>query len=111
MKFEKFVRKLVKAIDEVEKRRRGIHNADIVEIIWQRFSNTELSQYLTDVKVQFQHQNHNYREILQDIASQVPSIGVDTFQKASEVSVQGTASGGAPDQGVYDSNGLLFHAI
>ena len=36
-------------------------------------------------------------------------IGVDTLQKASEVSVQGTESGGAPDQGVYDSNGLLFH--
>ena len=39
----------------------------------------------------------------------MPSIGVDTFRKASEVSVQGTKSGGAPDQGVYDSNGFLFH--
>ena len=37
------------------------------------------------------------------------SIVVDTFQKTSEVSVQGTETGGAPDQGVYDSNGLLFH--
>ena len=25
------------------------------------------------------------------------------------MSVQGTESGGSPDQGVYDSNGLLFH--
>ena len=39
----------------------------------------------------------------------MPFIGVDTFQKSSEVSVQGTESGGAPDQGVYYSNGLLFH--
>ena len=37
------------------------------------------------------------------------SIGVDTLQKASEVSVQGTESGGSPDQGVYDINRLLFH--
>ena len=65
--------------------------------------------YITDLKVQFQHQSRNYREVLQDIASQVPFIGVETFLKASTVSVQGTDSGGSPDQGVYDSNGLLFH--
>ena len=86
-----------------------MHNADIVEIIWQRVSNAELSQYLTDLKVNFQHKPCNYKEVLQDIASQVPSIGVDTLQTASEVSSQVTESGGAPDQGVYDSNGLLFH--
>ena len=83
-----------------------MYNADIVEIICQRFSNAELSQNLTALKVQLRHQPCNYKEVLQDIASQVPSIGVDTFQKASEVSVQGTESGGAPDQGVYDINGL-----
>ena len=109
MTFEKFVSKLVKAVNELEKQCRGMHDADIFEIIWKRVSNAELSQYPTALKVQFQHQPHNYREVLQDIASQVPSIGVDTFRKASEVSVQGTESGGAPDQGVYDSNGLLFH--
>ena len=67
-----------------------MHNADIFEIIWQRVSNAELSQYLTTLKVKFQHQPRNYREALQDIASQVPSICIDTFRKASEVSVQGT---------------------
>ena len=34
MTFEKFVRKIVKDFDEVEKRFRGMHNAEIVEIIW-----------------------------------------------------------------------------
>ena len=86
-----------------------MHNAEIVEIIWKRVSNVELRHYLTALKVQFQHQPCNNREVLQDIASQVPSIEVDTFRKASEVSVQGTESGGAPYQGVYDSNRLLFH--
>ena len=67
-----------------------MHNSEIVEIIWQRVSNAELSQYLNALKVQFQHQPRYYREILQDIASQVPYIGIDTFRKASKVSVQGT---------------------
>ena len=79
MTFEKFVSKLVKAVEELEKRGRGMHNAGIIDIIWQRVSNTELIQYITALKVQFQHQPHNYREVLQDIASQVSSIGVGTF--------------------------------
>ena len=77
MTFEKFVSKLVKAFEELEKRGRGMHNAEIVDIIWQRVRNAELSQYLTSLKVQFQHQPRNYRELLQYIASQVPSLGVD----------------------------------
>ena len=85
MKFENFVRKIIKAVNEIEKQVRGMHSADIVEIISQRVSNAGLSQYITALKVQFQHQPCNYREVLQDIASQVPSIGVDTFRKASEV--------------------------
>ena len=83
MTFEKFVSKLVKVVDELEKQGRGMHNADIVDIIWKRVRNSELSQYLTALKVQFQHQTRNYREVLQDIAIQVLSIGVDTIRKAS----------------------------
>ena len=109
MILEKFFRKLVKAVDELEKRGRGMHNSDIVEIIWQRARNSELSQYLTDIKAQLKHQPRNYREVLQDVLSQVPSIGVETLRKSSEVSVQGTELVGAPYQVVYDSNGLLFH--
>ena len=69
MMFETFVGKIVKAVDELEKRVRGMHNNDIVESIWQRVSNSELSQYITALKVQFQHQPRNYGEVLQDIAS------------------------------------------
>ena len=109
MTFKTFVSKLFKYVNGLEKGSRGMHNANIVEIICQRASNAELGQYLTDPKVQFQHQPRNYREVLQNIASHVPSIGVDTLRKSSEVSVQVTDSGGAPNQGVYDNNGLLFH--
>ena len=107
---EKKNRNLFQAVSAVEKLGTGIHNADIVEIIWQRVRNVELIQYLTVLKVQFQHQPHNYREVLQAIASQVPSIGVDTLQKACEVLVQGTDSGGDTDQGVKTSTGFYFMA-
>ena len=33
MRFKKFLSKLVKDVDELEKQGRGMHNADIVEII------------------------------------------------------------------------------
>ena len=36
---ETFVRNLVKAVNELGKRGRSMHNADIIEIIWQRVSN------------------------------------------------------------------------
>ena len=82
MNFKTFVSKLVKTVEEIEKLGRGMHNDDIVEIIYKRVRNAELSQYLTFLKVQFQHKHQNYREVLKYIAIQVPSIGVDTFQKA-----------------------------
>ena len=60
-----------------------MYNDDVVEIIWQRVRNFELRQYLTVLKIDFQHQPRNYREILQHIASQVPSIGINTFRNSS----------------------------
>ena len=34
MTLENFVSKLVKAVDELEQQGRGMHNTEIVEIIW-----------------------------------------------------------------------------
>ena len=56
-----------------------MQNVDIVEIIWQRVSKAELIQYFIDLKVHSQHQPRNYMGVLQDIAIQMPSIGVDNF--------------------------------
>ena len=69
MAFENFSSKLFKAVDEIEKRGRGMHNSEIVDISLQRVISAELSQYLTASKVQFQHQPHKYREVLQEILS------------------------------------------
>ena len=61
MIFEKFKSKLIKAVDEIEKLGRVMHNADIVDIIWQRVSNAELRQYLAALLVKFQHLPRKYR--------------------------------------------------
>ena len=43
MTFEKFVRNIVKAVDELEKWDGGMHNYGIIDIICQRVINAELS--------------------------------------------------------------------
>ena len=55
LNFEKFVAKFVKSVDELDKRNRGLHNADVVDMIWKKLTNPELNQYIFALKVQFQH--------------------------------------------------------
>ena len=54
MKFETFVDKFVKAVDNLERFDRVMHNTDIVGLILKKMSNHDLSQYITSLKVQFQ---------------------------------------------------------
>ena len=69
LKFEKFVAKFVKAVDVLDKRNRGLHNADVVDMIWKKFTNPELNQYVVALNIQFQREPRKYQEFLQDIAS------------------------------------------
>ena len=73
MNFEKFVAQFVGSIDELEKRGRGLHNADIVDMIWKKVLNAELIQYVIAIKVQYQRIPRNYQLVLQDIAGQITS--------------------------------------
>ena len=71
--------------------------------------NPELSQYVKALKVQFQRQPRDYQEILQDIASQVPSLHVPNFRKASEVDTQDhSQTKGCPNKGAHDDHGKLY---
>ena len=73
--------KFVKAVDDLEKYERGMHNADVVDLVWKKMTNPDLIQYVTALKVQSQRKPREYKDILQDIASQVPNLQVDTFRK------------------------------
>ena len=86
MKFEKFVSQFVKSVNKLEKRERVLHNSDIIKLIWKKTMNPELSQYLTALKVQFQHFPRPYQEIIQEIASQVPLLANNNFCQTSEIS-------------------------
>ena len=60
-------------------------------------TNPGLSQYATDLKVKFQQEPRDYKDVLQDIASQAPKLCVDTFRKTSEVVRQDpTGNSGRP---------------
>ena len=83
LKFEKFVAKFIKAVDELDKRNRGLHNADVVDMIWKKVTKPELNQYVVALKVQFQREPRNYQEVLQEIASQIPTLTISTFRKSS----------------------------
>ena len=110
MKFEKFVSQFVKSVDELDKRGRGLHNADIVELIWKKMTNPELSQYVTALKVQFQRMPRPYQQVLQDIASQIPLLATTSFCQTSEVSTMNESGKGenCPDSGAHDTEGKLF---
>ena len=56
MKFEKFFAKLVKSVDYLDRFDCRINTADIVDLIWKNMTNPDLSQYVTDLKVQFQRE-------------------------------------------------------
>ena len=71
--------------------------------------NPELSQYSTEIKVQFQRQPREYQEILQDISRQVPSLNVPNFRKASDIVTQDhSQTNGCPDKGAYENHGKLY---
>ena len=41
MNFEKSVAKFVKEVDDLEKYERGMHNADVVDLIWKKMTNPD----------------------------------------------------------------------
>ena len=43
LKFENFVAKLVKLVDELDQINRGLHNADVVDMICHNVTNPELN--------------------------------------------------------------------
>ena len=85
-KLENFVAKFTQAVDELEKHNKGLHNTDVVDLIWTKMMNPELRQYVTSLKVKFQLQPQDYQDTLQGISRQVPSLNVPNIRKASEVS-------------------------
>jgi len=113
MSFEAFSAKIQNALDELDTCGRGEHNGNVVDKLWDKIQNPELQTYIAALKVDYQRDQRSYKDILQDIASQIPTLtqkppfrhnvsGVSTARNKF------TDEGNAPSTGVYGSDGKMF---
>ena len=88
MAFEKFVDRFQRAIDDLEAGGRPMHNDDIVDTLWPKIMNNEIKEFVVALKVDQARNPRGFREILQDIATEVPKISPNASFKrnVSEVS-------------------------
>ena len=111
MTFEKFVATFQKAIDNLDMYGRGMHNGDIVDLLCTKMGNPELSPYMVSIKVRYQAVRRGYKEILQDIATQIPLLAPTTFRSivsAMHKTDVTTEEVGCPEQGAHTADGTLF---
>jgi hypothetical protein len=113
MPFEAFCRKLTKSLQHFEKAGRTKHDGDVIDWIWDHVQNTELSQHLSALKVAQSFHMKTSRQILQEIAKEIPNIAKGSnFGRISEVEVQQTGDftfdGDAPPKGAHTPDGKLF---
>ena len=113
MPFERFVDKFQRAVDDLETGGRPMHNDDIIDALWPKLLNNEIKEFVMALKVDQARNPRNYRDILQDIAAEIPKISpASTFKRnVAEVATTHKASftkeGSCPNTGVM-SNGKIF---
>ena len=112
MTFEKFSSKLQNALNDLEDCGRPVHDGDIVDKLWGRIQNSDLTTYMTALKIEYMRNQRDYRLILQDIATQIPHLPkhVAFRSKVSELSTNDrhTREGPCPETGVKTKDGQTF---
>ena len=79
--FELFSSKIQGAVDALVDCNREPHDGDIVDKLWKKIQNPELSSFVEALKVQYSQQPRTFDKILQDIATQIPNLRKDTFKR------------------------------
>ena len=111
MTFDKFVATFQKAIDNLDMCGCGMHNGDIVDLLWTKMGNPELASYAVSTKVHYRVVRRGYKEILQDIATQIPLLAPTTFRaRVSDLHKNDvtTEEGGFLEQGAHTAKRTLF---
>jgi hypothetical protein len=113
MTFKKFSSKLQNSLDELTDCARPVHDGDIVDKLWGRIQNSDLATYVAALKVEYTRNPRDYREILQDIATQVPNlpkhVSFRSKVSALNTTTEGyTREGECPDTGVQTDEGKMF---
>ena len=112
MSFELFSSKIQEAVDDLEDCGRAPHDGDIVDKIWRKILNSELSAYIEAFKVQHNQNPMSFRDILLDVATQIANLKKVTFRRNVSDMSSGksgyTRDGECPMDGVYTADGKLF---
>ena len=114
MPFEAFCRKLTKSLQHFQKAGRSKHDGDVIDWIWAHVQNAELAQHLSALKVAQSYHLKTSREILQEIAKEIPNIskGSNFQPRISEIQQTGagdfTFDGDTPSHGARTADGKLF---
>ena len=112
MSFEAFSHKLMKSPQHFEKAGRMKHDGDVIDWIWRHVQNAELSQHMSVLKAAHSVHVKTSRQILQEIAKEIPNIlkGSNFQPRVSEVQQKDdfTFDGNEPPNGVHQSDGKLF---
>jgi hypothetical protein len=110
MTFEDFSKKLTKALLNFEKAGCAKHDGDVIDWIWSHVQSAELSQLISALKVGQGIHPRTSRQILQEIAKEIPNIskGSNFQPRISEMSQTGfTFEGEAPAAGAHNADGKL----
>ena len=113
MTFEAFSKKLTKALQYFEQAGQAKHDGDVVNWIWKHVQSAELSQHMSALKVGQSINLRTSRQILQEIAKEVPNLskGSNFEPRISEIQQVNngfTFEGKTPDSSAKTPEGKLF---
>jgi hypothetical protein len=116
MSFEAFSKKLTKALQYFDDAGRAKHDGDVIDWIWRHIQCGELSQHLSALKVGQSIYVRTSKQILQEIAKEVPNLSkasnfeprISEIQQGSSESSGFTFDGSTPSSGAHTSDGKLY---
>jgi hypothetical protein len=116
MSFEAFSKKLTKALQYFDDTGRPKHDGDVIDWIWRHVQSGELSQHMSALKVGQSIHLRTSKQILQEIAKEVPNLSkasnfeprISEIQQGSSGSGGFTFDGSTPSSGAHTSDGKLY---
>ena len=114
MKFEVFSGKFQNAVNILETYGRGMHNDDIVDLVWTKLQNADLSLFVSSLQVDYRRNRQPYTEILQEIATQIPATSTQPFSPTSVSDIHRIEGGrdgstnDCPTSGAHHADGTLY---
>ena len=114
MSFEKTQEKFLKSINDLDKARRLMNIADIIDAIWQKVNYPGLNEYIATFRIQQNFNQITHNCILKCNSIQFPKIAnnsIKTRRNMSEFRSEDkkyTKDGHTPKEGVYAYNGSNF---